>query len=472
MNISVNIDKIKLALVTLFPVVICYIIGTFVASSVCETVLMMELFALLLYVEYKNLLFVAKYLLPLFQVLSFCLGCIVCNHSEIYLYELRIWSGYNGSLNLALVFTIVFVLFLFLFDKDSVKVNGIKEPETCFSKQIISQITLFLMCLYLCYLMIVCLKNPFWNNGMDRFEYAATFLSQIDLKILTYLLYFGVPLGLCIYLFKRDKLYNKMMLLIFVMLYCGVMFCIGNKFGAFFLVISIILIGVCSENWMVSIKNKRMFVLTMSILFLSLSCVYFSHSLVVNNFAIGKVLDGLNSRIAQQGQLWWRSYELQKEEKVKLEELSDELLPVMNPYKDFNQLKMTYSFGIYKIMDLCAPRDVVERKLESGSRYAWSTLSSVFYYFGTLGVVLFAALSPLLFILVTNGIIKHLHAGLFVESGILVMLFCKLNTAFSQSDAFILLSPVSILSYIILIGCICFRSSFFSINHCRLMQAV
>jgi hypothetical protein len=111
----------------------------------------------------------------------------------------------------------------------------------------------------------------------------------------------------------------------------------------------------------------------------------------------------LYQRIAQQGQLWWGTYDKKLNGNLK-EALAE--LTYKSEYK-YN-MDIQNQNGIWKIMLLNAPKEVVETKFENFSRYTASTRASLNYYFGLLGNCIFHIL--------VAKLIKKLFDFLLIET--------------------------------------------------------
>jgi hypothetical protein len=127
-------------------------------------------------------------------------------------------------------------------------------------------------------------------------------------------------------------------------------------------------------------------------------------SFVVYNRNFIQNINYFNARFAQQGQMWWSIYDNKFTRQNNRNEFRDERITFFNPKVTQKQL---YNAGTYKMMRKVTPSKIfISKVYEKKSRYAYTTQSSVLYFFKELGLIWFTVLSALLYYFVVNRLIK------------------------------------------------------------------
>lgn len=149
------------------------------------------------------------------------------------------------------------------------------------------------------------------------------------------------------------------------------------------------------------------------------------------NFDFDNNSNYLTQRIAQQGQLWWRTYSLDQFNGTRIDELQDETAT----YFQTNDIaEKQYNHAIYKIMRFTTPSDLFEAKITSGSRYSTSTFASMFYYFKTPGVIVYGILGASFLWGIMRIFIYAIRGEYLIELCISSKLLLNAYNALSQSE--------------------------------------
>ena len=398
-----------------------------------------------LYLYHFNKTYFVKYLAFIFGAVGTVVGAVIIElFPEQYLSELRCQSHFSGSLPL-LIFSYWVFLYVLEIRENHYRKN-IRDIHVDFfsniKKKVINRFaTISCMLLLILFIYVVTHTIPSFLSGIDRFNFGRTYtLPFIISKIYSnmYLL-LVFPLLALIYA-------NRLVGVISILSYCVFNLWIGEKFGAFFSLMCILLI--VSYNKIINISKKtlrRILLFTIATLLVMIieAVAIFSFSVNLNPY------EYLVQRISQQGQLWWRTYDLYKG-KIHYTEFDNEINAFIEGDKP-NQESIGAKNGIYKVMYLCAPESVVSAKLARGVRYTQADYAAVYYYFGVFGVAIYSILMGVLVSSVINSFIVSLQKKEYIKAMIYLRFFIIIRVTFSMFTFGGFLSFVSILSYIYLI---------------------
>lgn len=368
-------------------------------------------------------------------ILMSMIGCFEVEISNIYLNELQTTSHFVGSFPL-LVFADWILLSAFL-------LADRLTSTFVFKKKLDSEIRHVKQVRYLNIACIVCtivyaflfaqvLSNPSFAHGADRFAYAAS-LGETWNKINTILPYtIGIA---CATLSYGNKKIGATSLL-FYALY---MLWIGNKFGVFLSLATFLLMAyypkiASSLNKSNVIKITLVLAITV-VLLIVFAVVWSVWTLAANPF------EYITARLAQQGQLWWKTFELSGINNV-------HTLQFFIPQENSSDV---FGTGIYQIMYLCAPADIVDAKLATGSRYTEAGFACVYYLWGTGGLVVFSTLIGMVQGVLANAIIFIMRYGLVICSIITIRIWELVANAQSMFIINTFIEPDTLISVALLI---------------------
>lgn len=394
--------------------------------------------ALLSYVAYicylviKKPLFVVKYFYIVFMISTNVFGVYAIETASFYLPELGLTSHYAGSFPLIVAYHFFFLVGLCIFDRtNSRRGETVRLPKG--KEKWVNAFLVFSIVLLILFVSIA-LTNPFFDNGADRFSYAQGTLLQRALGTFSGYAVYLVPLAVLGFQigFKAKALG--------VIGLCALLgFLTGNKFGIFLLLAYTFVLGLYPLIKKMS-RNRLMQsvfgICALVIIFLSIT---FMHNALNYGYSLDKNLEYLNQRLAQQGELWWRTYDLENAATSKdhFDEIDDELAAWFNTDAD----PSSGSYGIYKTMLIDIPYpSMFYEKIETGSRYAYSTPSSIYYYFGPIGMMVFAVVVAFFYSMVVNAVIKAMSQGKVLRSIILIKFLILSNQVLVQSDFDLLMS--------------------------------
>lgn len=386
------------------------------------------LFAVITLLE--NSAFVIKYAALLITAGLAILGTAIIEFSEgLYLSELRRYSYHTGALPLITAYYLTFVLMLRLFDRKYSQKKTIYGKTYFYLGQYnitwlfldIMEYVVFAITLAM-YIRIA--LHPAILQGMDRFQYRARYIHGIWLRFANYYFYF-IP----ILLINWHRKKNRSLTVITVCIYVLYLFTQGEKYGNYSVLLLFFMLYMIPPYY--TKMNKKTFrrLLILFLIFLLFVFIIVMLQYVNGNGTFRKALSHLGQRLAQQGQLWWSIYDQQVGKPPKIYELSDELAAFTD------KEKITPYYGIYKIMYLSAPRDVVTAKIATGSSYTESTAATLYYYFGSIVLPVFAIVISLFFAFCAHKYYKYICSGYALEA-IIVTRLILLGRPFYGNSAF------------------------------------
>ena len=255
--------------------------------------------------------------------------------------------------------------------------------------------------------------------GIDRFLYAKEYLTGFWGSMSSLLALF-LPIDILFFLKFKKKLG-----IIALVLYYIYLFWIGIKFGMY-LIISYWLIIPFIKG--ASKKQLKKVLITFTIIFCVLLGLVNLQGKLIYNRTGSESAEYLVSRVSQQGQMWWGIYG--QKQAPHPSEIKDELRTFFT-----DKTPVDYNYGIYKMMQKIIPPRIFYNKVYNGnSRYAFSTQASLYYYYGFIGVLLWSALSAILYSWVIQSFIEDFKKGNVVFCILLTRIFLIMNSVLLQSD--------------------------------------
>ena len=360
---------------------------------------------LIFYIVWVWFDFSLKYCAVLFGVCANVLAVAICELSYTYLSELQCYTGFEGSLPLIVFSRSLFVLSLLFLDLRWGNKELCRRGEWRlgrYSKVLIGGSCAIIMLVTLA-LFAKVFSQPSFLYGYDRFQYTVM-LTGIWGLMAAYMPYvIVVPIVGIRYGFKKTGIVT-------VVVYCFFLYWIGTKFSTFFTILCYFLLAFNDKFQNITVAKKKKYLLFVAVgLVLMLGFTAFAYG------ASGHSADGfLESRLAQQGQLWWKTYSLVdgnlhfNDSQFAVEAAA--LFDAKSIADSVGQAN-----GIYGIMYLCAPSDLVTMRLSLGSRYTEAGYAMAYVLLGFLGPVIFALVTALLVYAVQNSLAVSLRRGKIVS---------------------------------------------------------
>lgn len=393
-----NHFKIGIPIAACFVLLLCSVLRCGVIVSVAAVAVFC---VLIFYIVWEYFDFLLKYLPFIFGIVSNVLAVAVCEFERTYLSELQCYSDFEGSLPLIAFSRSLCLLILLLLElrRGRTDCGFRREWKLGKAAKTLLGISCFVVMVIAFALLAKVLNQPSFLYGYDRFQYAAM-LTGIWALMAAYMPYLivipiiGIRFG-----YKKTGAVTTA-------IYCLFLFWIGTKFSTFFTLLCYFLLAFNDKFVNVSnTKKRKMIGAVLAALALMIGLSVFAYS------ASGHSSEGfLESRLAQQGQLWWKTYSL-----VDGSAHIDNAQLAVEADAFFKDKSIADSVGsrngIYGVMYLCAPSDLVSMRISLGSRYTEAGYAMAYILFGNIGPVLFAALMACLIFVVQNGLALCLREG-------------------------------------------------------------
>lgn len=333
--------------------------------------------------------------------------------SNMYLYEINKTSYFKNSLW-------VLIFFYFLFISIIIRIDIKKEKIKIKNNRIYSYINILIIIL-LSIILICVIKKPIFGMRIDKYLYIKLYLNQYIYKIINIITYyFSFYMG--VILFNGKKKERKKIILIIIELLL-ILALIGVKFGGY-----LYMLYFLSLSKLISINKIRKLIFKLSFGVLFLVIFSLSYRIFMFNLPYKDGINFLETRIAQQGQLWWSSYNDTNFKESFINELKS---------KDKNT-------GIYKVMYLVGEKSRIDMLHEIGVKYTSSTQSSLYKYYSKIGLFIGAILLgygyKVFYTLLLECYIKNkLLVSIFILRGINLLNNLLFMSAFNKIFEIILL---------------------------------
>ena len=421
---------------------ICCVFSAYPVFSVLSMICVAFWFVFLWFV-YRGLYI--KYFSVVFGVIATIMGIAIVEFDRLFMINLQQWTAFKGSLPLLVFCNWLFTFSLIIFEKDIAWTRSVRKPERQNipkrKKSTIKYFTILSLCINL-FLFVRVIRYPAFVMHIDRFTYERMVnyrsgIGRLLVALSNYLII--VNLAAIKHGYRRLGLAATVTYLLFS-------FWVGNKFGTFFSIFYIVLLFFYDQiNYLIKKYVRYVFITGVAMVILVLIAVNIQTN-ISSGFGKGEYLKW---RLACEGELWWRTYDL-FHCKAHISEFSNELIAVFNG-KDSIAMNVGSNNGIYKMMYLCAPKERVDRVIASGSRYCAAAFPAMNYYFGVIGPIIFSIIMGYFFSRLINGLLSDIREERYLRAIILTRLLAVLREVFDQFVFYQLVEMATILSIIFLI---------------------
>lgn len=426
-------------------VVILFFIVFIMCEALCmftfASVVSLVTFGLfLLYVLQDYTIFFIKYFYILFVVVATIVSCVFLEFQTVFLHELRVFSGFHGSIPLLTLAYYILIITIITIDK-RYKIKLLKTDIVFKEKkeiQVIKVISMLVFCMILiCFVMV--LPHPAFLVGLERFDYSNQYgltgvFSKMAINIPRLIIF---PFILTVSTKGNSRRLGIACLVGAAFYYLWV----GNKFGAFFELLCIFLMVLSGQIVNRFGQNKLVKIISrIGVIFAFLIIM----TLVIQSFTYqgGSIYTYFSSRVNAEGQLWWSIYDTSGG-KIHVSELSDELQMFELGNKNVVE-NVGAHYGIYKMMYLSAPNDYVNRYLSAGYRYTEAGFAVAYYYLGMLGPLIYAVIMGWFFAFVTNAILIAINKRQIFRIFLHLRFWLYGTTAFSMFIFSAFFTPMSL----------------------------
>ncbi|WXL27259.1 DUF6418 domain-containing protein [Ectopseudomonas mendocina] len=344
----------------------------------------------------------------------FLLGVLSIEYSDaFYMYEIDELSGWHGTFFGALACMYAYAR------GTSIVLDGVSRSDSAIIRGGGGWFN-FLVVIYLVVsLFVIAYHRPALVLQVDRFIYDKVVLGVWgNFTNLGY--YFCLGLGAIFFGRKSYFSFFLFLMIIFVFLLKGHKF--SNLVEAFFL---FAVPYFCMASVKVLRRKIASVILGISLLF------GMAVSINLYLFPAFSAKDYLRHRLFQEGQLWWAVAKNPDNDRLHMDELRFEI----SSYFSSELMERNFlEIGMYKVMRLAAPEELVEQKIERQSRYTRSAQALLYYYFN--GFI--ACVFMLVFGFLWGWLLRRMyHASLsfwLFESIILCRVFYIFMKAFKDAD--------------------------------------
>ena len=438
--------------------VINILIGIFLVCNVfcaespvsgCCSIICMGVFFWFLFQNHPILYL--KYLHFIFGSVAAIFGCASIEYFNIELIEIDEVSSFHGSLPLLVLSWWAFMITLSVHDKHlseklSAKQNqNIVSVVDSFSTSGKREYSLLLYlivvtgCIFTAFSFVMVMDNPSFSVGVDRFDYSNMFdYGFLYSQALRFCKYLIIPC-IVVAIYK-----HSIAGWIGLMFYCLHELWIGSKFGAFFSLLCLFSM-IFSERFINKPQEaKKIIAILLSVIIALVGVAVFSVSFTRDEGSANYLLP----RLAQQSQLWWRTYD--KSNTYHINEFVDEIESIKKGDVEIKE-NVGAKYGIYKIMYYTTPKTRVDTKLNSGSRYTEAGFAAAYYYLGITGCLLFAVIGGILISIFVNYFLYFLRYNQYIRAFIHLRFYTNATVLMSMFIFFPYFNRTSILSYLILV---------------------
>lgn len=379
---------------------------------------------------------------------SAVLSCTIIEFSTFYLNELRINARYVGSLPLfTMSYWILFKVILIIESKYGVKIKLANlDYKNQKAGQIITIVTICVLAgVILCFVHV--LPHPAFLYHLERADYAKYYgvkgiLKHIETEIPRLMIF---P-----YINVVSSKGNRRKLGIVCVIVASLYYVwIGNKFGMFFQMFYMFLIILSDYIRVHASKAKlKKIIICIGISFIVILLIALGIQSITYS---GSIWTYFTRRIAAQGQLWWRMFYLFNGEELHIPEFKNEIISLFNASGDiYDNIRADY--GIYKMMYVSLPSDIVDAYLGAGYRYTEGGFAAMLYYFGYIGSIIYANLMAIFFSVCINKFSIAVNKRQYFRMFIYVRFLLMATTSFSMFifTPFFSLSSMIIYFYLII----------------------
>ncbi|MBR2706492.1 MAG: hypothetical protein IKE74_04540 [Mogibacterium sp.] len=425
----------------------CALLAEFCITIIVSLICMVVFYSLIFF--YRPIIYF-KYFHFIFGSSIAIAGCAVIELLKVDLWEISDYSAFNGALPLLTFSWWAFLSTVMLHDAWlSEKLSYRRDKLSLAFRDTFSSnsenkgyfitIATCTGCILIVYTFAVVFRNPSFIIGVDRFKYSLMFdyglLYEQANRFIRYLLI------ICIVASIYTK--NRIGWLALIV-YCMHSFWTGNKFGSFFSLLCTFLMIYSTRIEPVIMKKKRV-IISVGLL----TCILIGFAVFGVSFTRDEGTSGyLVSRLAQQGQLWWKTYGTT--DTIHINEFGDEVASIKKGTTDIKE-NVGARYGIYKIMYYTTPKSQVDAKLKSGSRYTAAGFAAAYYYLGMPGCILFAVIGGILTSVFVNYFLFFLRYNQFIRAFIHLRLYTNMTVFMGMFLFFPFFNKTSVLSYVILL---------------------
>jgi hypothetical protein len=420
----------------------------FCSSSRLATLASLILFfSFYIYIVMLDARLFAKYLAVFFAITANVLGVAVVELSAVQLPELAVSSEFAGSFPLLALSRWLFIAVLIAYDLQfGVEKRRTERAAISWSAYWLMKIGTYIIFGVCVVLFVSVARYPSFLEGVDRFSYSQEHLSGVMSIASGWMCFFII---IPILYFKKTQSKIGM---VTVLLYAVFLFWTGTKFGGFFSLLCMVILAYYDRFQSIPARlvKRTVIVLAASVV------VLIGFSVLANSFVTTKSsVSFLSDRLAQQGQLWWKTYTIGPSSDTW--DLVDQDIKGQLAGNESVSENVGSKYGIYGVMYHCADSSRVDAQLNKGARYTEAGYACVYYYFGVVGPLVFSVLMALILGALQNYYLRAISLYSVIEAVVLARFSALFAVGLSMFDFTGFFGRASYLSLLVLIIIHCVR---------------
>lgn len=364
------------------------------------------------------------YLYVFFNIVINVLGAAVCEYSSLYLNELRVDAHFVGGLPLLILGRWAFVAVLVVGDMIWNTKTGKQENRSVEDSWILRLAALGVALVCTAMFASIATKPAFLLH-VDRFTYKANYLPKLVDRLSNVMIFGAIVPILAI---RRGDRMCKVLGTVGIVAYLLFLVWAGHKFGYLFYCFVFALVVYYDD--IVELMKRTKVQLLSSVLVVMAMLAMFAFISTKSTFGVTSPVEYFSSRLAQQGELWWRTYEVTRGE-FHPEDFTNEIDALFMNRSSPSEYVGSKD-GLWGIMYLTAPAEVVTSKILSGSFYTECGHAVMYRCFGEIGVLLFDIVLALIISVIGNCLLWATRYGRVIDTLLLTKLFVASWVVLSQ----------------------------------------
>ncbi len=441
MIIKIRKKSIFNILISTFVFFVAWLIGDFYNVNIITLLI----YVVSLFLLYKNdREFFLKNIYIIIINTLFVLGVFFCEINGIFLNEISKRTDYVNCFNLALFSCHICLLFILIFNNIVLKKEDNEETKSNLkSNGLIKFICLIIILVQIVAIVNILIKLKGSIFKIDRFIINKQYLNAFTLKLKNNII-LALPF-FCLLKGKRKNLY----VFLYILLYCIMMFLTGEKYGPYIKLFY--LIAIFFPKFFEHLKKKTYIIIFFACLIVA--TVFLQYKFLYG-YTYNNLITYLESRLCQQGQVWWSIYEQKENKSI---EISDFSYEIKSSYNSKLSTSLPYA-GQWKMMYYAANgSNFVKSRIKNLIPFTSTTLASVYYYFGIIGIFIIYPLFGILYSVIINGVFNNYKKNI-ITSILAIKLFVMFDYLYTASDLSSLISVKSIIFIIVfLLSVICIK---------------
>lgn len=409
--------------------VILLMIGTINAMMVCfalgenwyinDLVLLIYIISLF-YIYIVDRDFFVKFVYLFAINTLYLLGIYSCERNSTFLFEIAKKTRYSNSFSIAAVAIELMFLVAYLSYRRKDRTVVISESTSTSETNYVDFIGWIVILLEVVTVIELIRKGSNIQLSLSRFQYARTVMSPFANIVKANLI-----LCLPVFHLSRGKL-KKLQLALYLVLYGAILYLSGEKFGPYLRLFCLMI--VVFPNFLEVIRKYSLVLILVA--FALIGIVYLQYSQLLG-YTYQEFVDYLLNRLSQQGQVWWSIYTQHSGNLLRMRDFSHELSTGL-----MGQSATDWPYaGQWKMMYEAAGGVLyVQNRIREAVPYTSTTMASVFYYFGMLGLVIVYPVLGILYSYVVSNILPNARNRNLLSAILAIKIFIMVDSLMTASN--------------------------------------